>query len=393
MGAGNPPQPILYINSVPEVGGAEASLIELVTHLDRALYKPFLLTTAPGPLMDAFHHIDVPVSYLSFPFFSRKRPWMFWREIIYIVRFIRKNSINLIHVNCDRAVPHAVLAARLTGTPVLCHIHDMTRAWYLPRYVRYLNQSQLIIADSNATARHCVQAGMDPHKLAVIYECVEVEKYLRVGERERHKVRLELEISESEITVGLIGHVLRYKGHEEFVRAAAIISAQRPEARFIVVGDDRMSDEPEFMPFLKTLLCELGLSDKFLFTGYRLDVPDVMAAIDIVVVPSWNEPFGRVVVEALAASRPVVATNAGGIPEIVRHNHTGLLVPPQDIEQLAMAITRLVLDTELRICMGSRGPASVMKFDISRHVQLFTEQYRTLAPIKAIAANASCDIS
>lgn len=372
------PSTILYINSVPVIGGAEASLIELASHLNRERYNPFLLTTAPGPLADAFDQINVLIFFQSFPFFSRKRPWVFWGEIAEITRLIRRHCIRLIHVNCDRAVPHAVLAARLTRTPVLCHIHDMTRAWFLPRYVRYLNRSQRIIADSNATAEHCIQAGMDPRKLSVIYECVETEKYFKVGKPERHKVRLELGIGEDKLAIGLVGHVLRYKGHEEFVRAAAVVAAQCPEAKFIIVGDDRMSDEPNFMPYLKTLAHELGISDRLLFIGFRSDVPDIMAAMDLVVVPSWKEPFGRVVVEALATSRPVVGTNVGGIPEIVQHENTGLLVPPRDVEQLAGAITRLARDAELRALMGCRGPESVKKFDVEQHALLFDEQYRAL---------------
>jgi len=363
---------------VPIIGGAEASLIELVTNLDRQRYSPFLITMAPGPLADAFKRIAAPVSYLSFPFFSRKRPWIYWGEIVAIIRMIRRNRIDLIHVNCDRAVPHAVLAARLTGTPILCHIHDMTRAWFLPRYVRYLNNSQRIIADSEATAEHCRQAGMSPQTVEVIYECVEIEKYLQAGEADRGRVQAELGIGEDEVVVGLVGHVLRYKGHEEFVRAAAVVAQQCPNVRFVVVGDDRMTDEPDFMPFLKSLANELGVASRLLFTGFRSDIPAVMAAMDIVAAPSWKEPFGRVVVEALAASRPVVGTNVGGIPEIVAHEETGLLVPPQNVEELAEAILRLVRDDTLRKRMGHLGPASVMKFDIKRHVELFDAQYQAL---------------
>lgn len=372
------PHSILYVNSVPNIGGAEASLIELVTHLDRRRYNPILLTMEAGPLADAFHQIDVPVFYLSFPFFSRKRPWIYWWEIASIVRLIRRHQIKLIHVNCDRAVPHAVLAGKLARVPVVCYIHDMDRAWYLPRYVRYLNRCEQIIADSEATAKHCLDAGMNPERMRTIYECFEMDRYLAAGSDERGRIRAGWSLDDSHLAIGLIGQILRHKGHEDFLRAASLISEKHPEACFFIIGDDRMSDDPDFLPFLKRLTHDLGLSEVVTFTGRLTDIPAVMAALDIVVVPSWAEPFGRVVVEALATSRAVVATSAGGIPEIIESGQNGILVPPRGPEQLAEAIATLCANQELRMELAQRGPDSVRRFDVHEHARQFYSLYSQL---------------
>lgn len=372
------PQSILYINSVSIIGGAEASLIELVTHLDRRRYNPILLTMEAGPLADAFHQIDVPVFYLSFPFFSRKRPWIYWREIASIIQLIRRHQIKLIHVNCDRAVPHAVLAGKLARVPVICCIHDMDRAWYLPRYVRYLNKSGQIVANSQATVKHCLDAGMNPGRMRTISGCFEIDRFLAAGSDERARVRAEWSLDDSHLAIGLIGQILRHKGHEDFLRAASLVSKKHPQACFFIIGDDRMSGDPDFLPFLKRLTHELGLNEVVTFTGRLTDIPAVMAALDIVVVPSWAEPLGRVIVEALAASRAVVATSAGGIPEIIESGQNGLLVPPRDHEQLAEAIATLCADRELRMELAHRGPDSVRRFDVHEYARQFYSLYSQL---------------
>lgn len=369
---------ILYVNSVTELGGAEWSLFELVKHLNREMFTPSLLTSSEGPLAEHFRSINVPVYFSGFPFFSRRKPWIYWSSIWKIIRLIRTERINLIHINCDRAVPHLVLAGRLTHTPVLCHIHDMTRAWFLPRYVRYLNQSDLIIADSQATARYCQTAGMKAEKINVIYECFEMERFTRVKLEERTALRTAWCLEPENVAIGLVGHILRYKGHEEFIRAAAIVNETFPNAHFIIIGDDSMSNDSTFLPYLHQLAADLGITSKIHFTGSRSDIPQVMAALDIVVAPSWTEAFGRVVVEALATSRPVVASNIGGIPEILKDSVTGYLIPPKSPNDLAQAILQLSQNPELRHIMGTLGPASAKRFDVGAHTRLFENTYEAI---------------
>lgn len=370
----NPPASILFIDSARGIGGAELSLIELVAHLDRDRFRPCFLGSE-GPLIEHFDRIGVTVQVGSFPFFSRRRPWVYARAVWDIVSLIRRTNISLVHVNCDRAVPHAVRACRLVRVPVLCHVHDMTRAWFLPSYVKHLNRSSRIIADSKATARHCLAAGMSAAKLQVIYECFNSGDYMNVPAGARQKLRQRWGLYDHHVAIGLVGQVLRYKGHETFIRAAHRVVSRFDAARFIIVGDDALSDEPEFLLEMKSLVKQLGLEKYLFFAGFHHDVPAVMAALDVVTVPSWKEPFGRVVVEALASQRPVVASQSGGIPEIVDDGQTGLLVAPEDVGAWGEALLRLCQDADLRQQMGKRGPASAQRFDIEPHARLFERTY------------------
>ena len=371
------PNPILFVDSAKGIGGAEMSLIELVTHLDRDKFRPYFLGSS-GPLTEYFQKTGIPIYTASFPFFSRRRPWIYMQAIWNLIQVIRKAEISIIHVNCDRAVPHVVLAGSLTRVPVLCHIHDMTRAWFLPSYVNHLNRSNRIIADSKATARHCLAAGMSEGKLQVIYECFDSRNYMNIPVTERQKLRQSWGASEDRVIIGLVGQVLRHKGHETFIRAAHQVVSQYKNVQFVIVGDDSLSAEPDFLLEMKDLIKQLELERHLLFTGFHSNIPLVMSALDIVAVPSWEEPFGRVVVEALASSCPIVASQSGGIPEIVEDGYTGFLVPPRDVEALANALLKLSQDTNLRKQMGMRAPASARRFDVEPHARLFERTYEAI---------------
>ncbi len=367
---------ILFINSVPDVGGAEASMLDLMAHLDREHYHATLVTTEAGRLSDDADHRGVNVHYADFPFFSRRRPWIYGRAILRLINLIRAEKIDLVHVNCDRAVPHAVLAARLAGVKVICHIHDMVRAWFLPSYVRWLNRADRIIADSQATARYCVPAGMCRQKIQVIYECFEFARYAHVEADCHRKLRAEWGVPENAVLIGLVGHVLRYKGHQEFVEAARQVVAQNEDAYFVIVGDDHMSDEHDFLPSLKNFVASNSLAERVYFAGFRSDIPQVMSAMDILAVPSWTEAFGRVAVEGLASRLPVVATRVGGIPEVVENEVTGILIMPRSADELAGALLRLVQNPDLRCQMGERGPQAAQRFDVMLHARLFEQTYQ-----------------
>lgn len=367
-----------FISSVSGLGGAELYLIDLITHLDRNRFAPYLLAGSQGPLVARLKRQGVPVYFCSFPFFSKRRPWIYLRSIWDIVFLVRRHGIALLHVNCDRSVPHAVLASRIARVPVVCCVHDMLRAWSMPKYVRYLNRVAAVVANSQATAEYCVGAGVKAQKVRVIYPGCDVERFQACDANERQWLRTEWGIEPHEVAIGLVGQVLRYKGHEEFLRAAVSVVREFPTSKFVIVGDDALSCDKGFLPFLRRFADEVELSNRVLFAGFREDIPRVMAALDIIAVPSWTEGFGRVVVEAMAAGRPVVATSVGGIPEIVEEGVTGLLIPPRDPPGLAQGLLRLCKDPQLREQMGRLGQSAAKNFDIKRHVHHFQQTYEAI---------------
>jgi glycosyltransferase involved in cell wall biosynthesis len=177
--------------------------------------------------------------------------------------------------------------------------------------------------------------------------------------------------------VGIVGGLIPWKGHCYFLEAAFLISRKFSEVKFLVVGEDFVGGR--YRRQLEDLSFKLGLSDKVVFTGFRQDIPEILGSLEILVLTSLKEPFGRVLIEAMACAKPVVATNAGGVPEIVREGETGLLVPMRDPEALARSIKLLLNNKEKAKEMGEKGRRRVEEnFTIEAHVKKVESLYQVL---------------
>ncbi|UCC77604.1 MAG: glycosyltransferase family 4 protein, partial [Anaerolineales bacterium] len=166
-------------------------------------------------------------------------------------------------------------------------------------------------------------------------------------------------LADDDLAVGIVGRLERWKGQDIFLRAMALVREAVPRAKGVVIGEPVPYDS-DYDLLLRTLCEKLGLSEHVIFSGFRQDVPAVMAVLDVVVLASTSpEPFGRVLIEAMAAGKPVVATSEGATREIVEHGTHGLLVPPGDAQELAHAIIRVLTDREMAVAMGTQGRVRV----------------------------------
>jgi len=163
------------------------------------------------------------------------------------------------------------------------------------------------------------------------------------------------------LTVGLIGRLSPWKGQHVFLAAAAEVLKEFPNSRYRLIGAALFGEEA-YGQTLVAQAAKLGIAQSVDFCGFRADIPEQLAALDLLVHASvTGEPFGQVVIEGMAAGKPVVATNGGGIPEIVVDGETGILVPMGDSAALALAIRLLLADEPLRLEMGRRGRERVMR--------------------------------
>jgi glycosyltransferase involved in cell wall biosynthesis len=180
--------------------------------------------------------------------------------------------------------------------------------------------------------------------------------------------REQFNIPQSKLVIGVLGRLDPQKGQEEFIRAVPILLEHQTHLHFIIAGDET-EGQLGFKKDLKDLSIELGVSDKVQFLPFTDAVPEFMSAIDIFVLPSHAETFGFVLVEASAMGKAIVATNSGGVPEIITDGSTGLLVPPRDVQALADALLRLLKDQLLRFSLSSKARAdALIRFDIVRCV-------------------------
>jgi len=194
---------------------------------------------------------------------------------------------------------------------------------------------------------------VNPDKVEVIYNGINIREFQNAF-KYRNKIRQELNINEDEILIGMFGRFSPGKGHEEFLKAAKIISDKKFNAKFIIVGKESYG-EKNYANKIYNLAKELELDNVVKFLGYRKDIPELMSAIDILTVPSYAEAFGNVAIEGMAAAKPVVATNTDGLVEIVIEDETGLQIPPQNSNALSETLIKLISDEELRKRFGEAG--------------------------------------
>jgi glycosyltransferase involved in cell wall biosynthesis len=237
----------------------------------------------------------------------------------------------------------------------------------------------MMIANSQYTAERFVGGRARP--IRAIHNPVDLERYA-AGGADRAEARVGLGLGADQTVLGVIGQLTPWKGQETAIRALARVVRSEPGTTLLLIGEARFVsgatryDNTAYVKNLHELTDALGLGEAVRFVGHRDDVPEVLAALDIALLPSWEEPFGRVVVEAMAAGTPVIATAVGGPTEIIEEGVDGLLVPPREPELWADAVTSLIEDQQLRERIASGGRRTAARFSTNRHVAQVVDVYR-----------------
>ncbi len=342
---------ILYVDHASVLGGGQRSLLMLLRHLDAQHFVPILACTE-GRLAAEARHIDVPVETMDL---GKLRGNLnlasvtgsLVRNVRHLVQAIHRNRVDVVHTNTMRASIYGALAARLTGKVLVWHVRDIYgERWYI-RLMSHL--ADRAIAVSTAAARP-----LPGSRVTVIHNAIDLEEFdpTLIG---GSVLRKELGVPSDTLLVGIVGRVRPWKGQRSFLEAASQVAERVPGTLFLVVGDTIFPAKEDYLGALKQIAHQQGIADRVVFTGHRSDPAEVMGALDVLVHCSEAEPFGRVLIEAMAMGKPVVAFADGGVPEIAVDGQTGLLVPPGDVSALATAIEHLLQDEPRRRAMGRKG--------------------------------------
>ena len=208
-------------------------------------------------------------------------------------------------------------------------------------------------------------------KFTIIHSGVDLDKYMRPV-ADSAAMRKSLDLPDGSFVVGTVGRLTPIKGHIHLLRAAADIVAERPDIFFVFVGEGELRDD------LQRYAAESGIAENVRFPGWRSDVERLLSVFDIFVFPSLNEGMGKAIVEALAMGKPVVASNVGGIPDLVVSGENGILVPPADGNALFEAITTLYANPERRKRMGERGRETATGYSVERMIHKIDRLYTRL---------------
>ncbi len=362
-------QAVLYLNTPTYLGGAERSLLSLISHLEAGRFCGELVTSGDGLLAQAGKALGITVFQQEFPLISRRRPWPYLVSILKLAQIIRRRRIAIVHTNCDNSLPFVRHACRLTRTPYVSHVRDFARDWFGPGRGGTLRDAKYVIANSQSIAQTCRDAGVSEEKIRVVYNPIDVDAFIDVSPAKEACVRQEFGITNEDCVVGIVGQIQDIKGHDEYVTAAAKVTQQLRQVRFLIVGSSMTIETKAFEEKLRQKINRHGLQEYIHFTGFREDIPALMKVIDILTVPSWNEAFGRVVVEGLASGCAVIATDNGGIPEIIQDGVNGLLIPPRNPISLSEAILKVAGDSKLRARLIANGPTTAAHYSPERHVR------------------------
>ncbi len=378
---------ILYVITQLELGGAQKQLLSLVRGIDRSRYNLFLFTAREGPLMDEALSISALTLYRS-KFLERPiHPLKDLLAMIEMVRFIKKNKINIVHTHSSKAGVLGRWAGALAKVKIILHaVHGWSfndfQKPFLRKFSIGLEKLSAKFTDQIlVVSNHDRQKGLD-HKIG------SDGKYtlLRYGiDRAQFgmkdpSIRKELGISDDALVVGTIACLKPQKAPEDFVRLALLTSQVFPQTRFLLVGDGVLRKK------IETLIAKFNLGPRFILTGWRRDIPRVLAAMDVFVLTSLWEGLPIAVLEAMVSQVPVVATHTGGISEIITEGETGFLVSCHDMPSMLEKIRILLRDASLkgRILQGAKQCVDE-KFDTGTMVKAHEDLYQKLIKTKGMA--------
>lgn len=378
---------IAYVDHAAEVGGAEKSLCELIAHLDRERFAPVIMHLPDAEWLKYARDIgaelrpSIPPSDLydakrtdlgGGPLAGARRLVEAMPPLTTLWSELGAVGPSIVHTNSTKMHLMAGSAARLRRLPVIWHMRDLmtdpgAQGW-LRRAVEMIHPE--VIAISEAVAGQF--DGM-PCNVRVVPNGIPIDRFTPGPAPEG--LREDLGLPEGVSVACVVGRLTPWKGHRTLLRAWPEVTARIPDAHLLVVGEVAFWEDG-YDEQLRALADDLGVADRVVWAGFREDVPDVLRLADLLILASTDEPFGRVVIEGMAAGLPVVATASGGVPEIVVEGETGLLVPPEEPSPMGEAIAQVLSDPPLARAMGEVGrERAVERFDVRRVARQVGEIY------------------
>ena len=346
-------------------GGGERYLELLFGRLDRARYRPLLICPEPGSFVGRMKErgVETHLVHLA-PLFN---PIALWR----LTRLLVREHVTILQTHGARANFYGRIAGRLAGVPVIIStIHNSLKDYKVSPLTRWLYTVLLrltlplvhrILCVSEANRgdliEECPAAAAKAHTVynGVVLSAFSSQPY-------HQKVRQELGVTEGPVLV-MVARLTEQKGHRYLLQALSCLLETWPQLCCLFVGEGELQDA------LRRMAIDLGVERACRFVGVREDIPDILTAADVFVLPSLSEGFPFVLLEALAMGCPVVASRVNGVPELIEDHKTGLLVPPRDPQALARAIRDMLDDRRAALRMGAAGRALVReRFTVNRMV-------------------------
>ncbi len=359
-----------------ERAGTQQFLLELLRRIDRSRFEPVVLSTLRvGELLPEIEALGIDVHEFGTGASLTSPATM--RQVAAAASFLRRERIDILSCMLGLVTLIGPFVGRMAGVPVVVNNQRNLSYWLAggakEAVYRFVNRHLVdaVMVNSSAAASELeTRFGTPPEKIVRLAPGVDLSRF--DGAVSSDGLRGELGLGASRV-VGIVAKLSPVKGHDRFLRAAARIRERRDDVVFLVVGDGPLRSD------LESLTAELGIAEAVRFVGVRQDIPEVLGLMDVFVLSSLSEGSPNVILEAMAAGVPVVASNVGGVPDMVRDGETGRLVEPGDPGALADAVLDILSD-ELRAGMMGRLAQSVVhaEHDIDEVVEYVQQVFEAL---------------
>jgi len=389
---------VIHIITRLDMGGSAQNTLFTALHHDPQRYSVCLIkgSTAESAMTEAETQLvdeklrtakeqGIEVVDLR-PLVRRISPFNDVKAFISIFRFLRRLKPDIVHTHTSKAGILGRLAACIARVPIIIHTpHGHVFYGHFGRSLSkiFLQMEKLLGRITHHQIGLTPEEGNDylrlsvskPSNTSVIHSGVDIHRFIE-GAKQRTRKSKELGIPADSLVIGYVGWLIPIKGVTHLVNAMARVVEQHPKSILVLVGKGDEKGEEEIK--LKEQVERAGLADKVRFLGWRPDVDEIMGCFDIFVLPSLNEGMGRVLVEAMAAGLPIVASRVGGIPDLVKDGRNGLLVPPADASALAKAISDLLAEKKNRNRMGKAGKKMCRPYSAKAMVEQIDDLYKEL---------------
>ncbi len=329
---------ILHIDTQRRWRGGEQQLLFLAEGLQKRGHHQVIACQPESALFE--RGVALQNQIVTIPMRGEWDIVAIWR----LRNIIDTEKIQIVHCHCAHAHTLGLIAAKISKVQpkvvvsrrVDFHIHKNPVSW-----LKYHRGADIIIAISHSIKWVLIEDGIEPIKIEVVYSGIDLKKFdgnVINGEY----LYQELGLMRGIPIIGIVAALAPHKDHKTFLQAAALVKGKMPDAQFLIVGEGELRGE------LERMVERLGLKQNVTFAGFRTDIASIFSVLTILVSSSYLEGLGTTLLDAQSFGIPAVATNTGGIPEIIENEINGLLVPPQNPWDLSEAIIRLLVDTKLR---------------------------------------------
>lgn len=388
---------VLYVNHTAEVSGAERSLLSLLAGLPHKMAA--LVATPRGRLADEVQCVGQPTTRIPGTAGSlRLHPVhtpIALGEMTAAAGFVhvaaRRHRADLIHANSIRA--GIVLGLARSRPASVVHVRDCLPPGSLATATMRLiaATATTVVANSQYTARSVRRIAPNA-RVEVVHNPVDLTRW-DPARIDRIRARADLDgAGKRSLLMGVVAQLSPWKGQDTAIQALRILCQEGIDAHLLLIGSAKFVarstrfDNEGYVHRLHRLVADAGLEDRVSWLGEREDVPELVRALDLLLLPSWEEPFGRALIEAMALNVPVVATNVGGPPEIIADGREGYLVAPREPVAWARAIRRLAEEPERGREMGRAGRRRVQgAFSVEHHVSSMLDVYERATNLHAAA--------